>query len=40
MYRELYPIYKLAVPSGKCQRGELIYLFWNVPIQIFAIFFS
>ena len=30
---------KLEVPSGKCQRGEFVYLLWNVPIQIFAIFF-
>ena len=30
---------KLGVPSGKCQRGELVYLLWNVPIQIVAIFF-
>ena len=30
---------KLGVPSGKCQRGEFVYLLWNVPIQIFAIFF-
>jgi len=40
MYRELCPIYKLAVPSGKCQQGESVYLLWNVPIEIFAIFFS
>ena len=26
----------LGVPSGKCQRGEFVYLLWNVPIQIFA----
>ena len=26
---------KLGVPSGKCQRGEFVYLFWHVPIQIF-----
>ena len=25
----------LGVPCGKCQRGELVYLLWNVPIQIF-----
>ena len=25
----------LGVHSGKCQRGELVYLLWNVPIQIF-----
>ena len=31
---------KLRVPSGKCQRGEFVYLLWNVPIQIFAIFFK
>ena len=30
---------KLGVPSGKCQRGEFVYLLWNVPIQIFEIFF-
>ena len=29
---------KLGVPSGKCQRGEFVYLLWNVPIQIFAIY--
>ena len=29
----------LGVPSGKCQRGEFVYHLWNVPIQIFAIFF-
>ena len=40
MYRELCPIYKLAAPSAKCQRGEFVYLLWTVPIQIFAIFFS
>ena len=40
MYCELCPIYKLAVPSGKCQRGEFVYFLWNVPIQIFTIFFS
>ena len=28
----------LGVPSGKCQRGEFVYLLWNVPIQIFAIY--
>ena len=28
---------KLGVPSGKCQRGEFVYLLWNVPIEIFAI---
>ena len=28
----------LGVPSGKCQRGEFVYLLWKVPIQIFAIF--
>ena len=27
--------YILGVPSGKCQRGEFVYLLWNVPIQIF-----
>ena len=27
----------LGVPSGKCRRGEFVYLLWNVPIQIFAI---
>ena len=27
----------MGVPSGKCQRGEFVYLLWNVPIQIFAI---
>ena len=26
---------KLGLPSGKCQRGEFVYLLWNVPIQIF-----
>ena len=26
--------YKLGVPSGKCQRGEFVYLLWNVPIEI------
>ena len=26
---------KLGVSSGKCQRGEFVYLLWNVPIQIF-----
>ena len=26
---------RLGVPSGKCQRGEFVYLLWNVPIQIF-----
>ena len=26
---------KLGVPSGKCQRGEFVYLLWNMPIQIF-----
>ena len=30
---------KLGVPSGKSQRGEFVYLLWNVPIQIFAISF-
>ena len=29
---------KLGVSSGKCQRGEFVYLLRNVPIQIFAIF--
>ena len=24
--------------SGKCQRGEFVYVLWNVPIQIFAIY--
>ena len=24
----------LGVPFGKCQRGEFVYLLWNVPIQI------
>ena len=23
-----------GVPFGKCQRGEFVYLLWNVPIQI------
>ena len=31
-------VQKLGVPSGKCQ-GEFVYLLWNVPIQIFAIYF-
>ena len=26
---------KLGVSSGKCQRGEFVYLLLNVPIQIF-----
>ena len=25
--------YTQGVPSGKCQRGEFVYLLWNVPIQ-------
>ena len=25
----------LGVPSGKCQRGEFVYLLWSEPIQIF-----
>ena len=29
---------KLGVPSGKYQRGEFVYLLWNVPIQILATF--
>ena len=28
---------KLGVPFGKCQRGEFVYLLWNVSIQIFAV---
>ena len=30
-------ILQQGVPCGKCQRGEFVYLLWNVPIQIFAI---
>ena len=28
-----------GVPSGKRQRGEFVYLLWNAPFQVFAIFF-
>ena len=30
-------VFKLGVPSGKCQRGEFVNLLRNVPIKIFAI---
>ena len=30
-------ILQQGVPCGKRQRGEFVYLLWNVPIQIFAI---
>ena len=32
-------ICKQFAQFGKCQRGEFVYVLWNVPIQIFAIFF-
>ena len=28
----------LGVPSDKCQRGEVVYLLWKLPIQIFPLY--
>ena len=39
MDNQLWTPLKLGVPSGKCQRGEFVYLLWNVPTEIFAISF-
>ena len=38
VYKWQNTVYKINW-GYQCQRGEFVYLLWNVPIQIFAIFF-